>query len=366
MSRLLLPFFLLALAACGPGETTPPETGPAGSVPAEISPAGPWPLPEAGLEDPQWSEAVARVNGEPITRRLLASQVDLAATADWPLGDAERDEGEAGMPEEWMLTLETEQLRNLIILELACQEALRLGYAPDEEELAQALALYRKDFDEPEIIYQVLDRYGSTEEDLKRQLQKNMALKKWQANEFLSEIKVGEEEARAFYQANLDLLRNDEMLRLSQILVGISLLAPPSAKDQARAKAEAALKRLAAGEDFGTVAAEVNADPENRGDLGWFVRGQNLPAIESEVWKLQVGAHTGLLETMLGFHVVQVTGRRPPGVETFDRLRPELVEFIAARKLEEVLDRKIQDLIRSADIEILDAALQGARPAAGP
>ncbi|MCL2029058.1 MAG: peptidyl-prolyl cis-trans isomerase [Deltaproteobacteria bacterium] len=356
MSRLFFLPILLALFACGPGQTDP------GGVSGSSESHEPY---EAALEEPDWSETVARVNGEPITRRLLASQVAMAA-ADRPPYDEHGEGFENRGGKERAAALEAEQLRDLIVLELACQEALRLGYAPSEEELDQALALYKKDFDEPDLIYQVLDHYGSTEEDLKKQLQKNMALKKWQANDFLSEIKVDEEEARAFYQANLEQLRHDEMLRLSQIMVGVSLLAPPAAKDQARAKAEAALRRLAAGEDFGTVAAEVNVDPENRGDLGWLVQGQSLPAIEAEVWKLPVGGRTGLLETILGFHIVKVTGRRPPGVESFESLRPELVEFIAARKLEEVLDRKIRDLINSADIEILDAALQAARPPAGP
>jgi len=360
------------LAACGPEEEKiPSAASPAGPAEAASGPdpaaavlATPPPsAPEAAivLEESDWSEVVARVNGEPITRRLLASQAALAAAT--PLDEEE------GAPAARAAALETEQLRNLIILALACQEALRLGYAPSGEELDQALAAYKDDFAEPEQVYQVLDQYGSTEEDLKQQLRRNMALKRWQASEFLSEIKVGEDEARAFYQAHLDQLRHGERLRLSQILVGVSLLAAPAVKDQARGRAEAALRRLAAGEDFGAVAAEVNADPEaaeNRGDLGWFARGQSLPAIEVAVWDLPVGGRTGLVETIQGFHLLEVTGRRPPGVESFENLRPELVEFISARKLEEVLDRRMRDLILAADIEILDEALQGARPGPGP
>jgi len=350
LKNLSFMVLLLALVACGPeNKPAPPD--------AES------PADSAVLEEPDWSEVVARVNGEPITRRLLASQVAMAAA------DRVLEEAEAGTTEErtaWAAALETEELRNLIILELACQEALRLGYAPAEAELSEALALYENDFDEPEQLYRVLDQYGSTAEDLKKQMVKTMALKKWQADEFLAEITVNEAEAQAFYQAHLDQLRHEDMLRLSQVLVGVSLLASPEARDQARAKAEAALTRLAAGEDFGSVAAEVNADPEaaeNRGDQGWFVQGQTLPAIEAEIWKLQVGSHTGVVETILGFHIVKVTDRRPPGVEPFDDLKPDLIEFISARKLEEALNRKVRDLVRAADIEISDPALAGARPA---
>ncbi|MDR3039028.1 MAG: peptidylprolyl isomerase, partial [Candidatus Adiutrix sp.] len=265
--------------------------------------------------------------------------------------------------------LQAEQLRNLISLELACQEALRLGYAPAEDELTRALELFKSDFEAPDQLYKVLDQYGSTEDDLKRQLIRNMALKKWQANEFLAEITVSDDEAREFYQRNSDLLRHDEMVRLSQILVGVSLLAPPAVKNQARAKAEAALKRLEAGEDFGAVAAQVNSEPEaaeNRGDQGWFVRGQSLPAIEAAVWGLPVGGRTGLLESILGFHLIEVTDRRPAGLDSFENLRLDIVEFLAGRKLDEALARKMAALTRAADIEILDAELKGALPAAVP
>jgi len=344
---LALLFFLGLLAACGQE--------------AEEDQARPDPEAETALlEEPDWSEVVATVNGEPISRRLLASQMAMSDA-----GQA-LEETESGTPPE-RTALETEELRNLIILELACQEALRLGYAPTADELKEALTVYDNDFDETEQHYRVLDRYGSTEEDLAKQLARNMALKKWQANEFLAEIKVDEAEARAFYQAHLDQLRHDEMLRLSQILFGVPLGASPELKARARAKAEAAWERLAAGEDFASVAAEVNAGAqaaENPIDLGWFVRGQTLPAIEAEVWRLSPGAYSGVVETILGFHIIQVTGRRPSGVEPFDRLKSDLVEFISARKLDEVLNRKIMELARAADIQILDPALSGARPGA--
>ena len=359
--KILLPAaLLLALAACGPGREETPDSPGGEAAEAESAAL------EEEIEEPDWSAVAARVNGEPITRRLLASQVALAA-AGRPLEEAEA--GAPGKRAAAVLALETEELRNLILLELACQEALRLGYAPAEADLNEALALYDNDLDEPVQVHRVLDQYGSTSEDLKKQLAKNMALKKWQANEFLAEIEVNEAEARAFYQDHLDRLRHDEMLRLSQILVGAFFLAPQDLKDQARAKALAALDRLAEGEDFGDLAAEVNADPEaaeNRGDLGWFIRGQVLPPIAAEVWKLPVGSHTGLLETILGFHIVKVTDRRAPGVEPFDSLRPALVEFISALKLESALNRKMRELILAADIEILDPALAGARPEAGP
>jgi parvulin-like peptidyl-prolyl isomerase len=362
MFKFLLPIaLLLALVACGPGEEkkpAPPE--------ADADSAASQDMDSAAQEEPDWSEVVAKINGEPITRRLLADQVARAAA------DLLLEEGEAGTPKERAAAareLEINELRNLIILELVCQEALRQGYAPAEEELNEALALYANDFDEPEQIYRVLDQYGSSSEDLKKQLAKNMALQRWQANEFLTGMDVDESEARAFYQAHLDQLRHGDMLRFSQILVGVSLMASPAAKDQARAKAGAALERLAAGEDFGAVAAEVNADPEaavNQGDQGWFVRGQTMPAIEAKIWELPVGAHTGLLETILGFHIVKVTDRRPPGVEPFENLYPALVEFISARKLDEALDRKLKELLLVADIEIFDPALSDARPGAGP
>ncbi|MGB7095170.1 MAG: peptidylprolyl isomerase [Anaerolineales bacterium] len=62
---------------------------------------------------------------------------------------------------------------------------------------------------------------------------------------------------------------------------------------------------LQSGRDFATLAA--NNDPVTRGDLGWIPRNY-LPhkVIEEEAFRLQPGEYSQVIETSVGFHIIQV------------------------------------------------------------
>ncbi|MEN9787876.1 MAG: Chaperone SurA precursor [Pseudomonadota bacterium] len=78
-------------------------------------------------------------------------------------------------------------------------------------------------------------------------------------------------------------------------------------RDEARAMLAAAVAALDAGEPWDSVVARTSDGPsrETGGDLGWFTRGQLMPLLDDAVFDLAPGAHTAILETPRGFHVLQ-------------------------------------------------------------
>jgi len=81
-------------------------------------------------------------------------------------------------------------------------------------------------------------------------------------------------------------------------------------REQARTLAEQVLVRAKAGEDLGRLAVEYSDEPgagTRGGSLGRFTRGQMVPAFDAVVFKLKVGAISGIVETPFGFHVIQRT-----------------------------------------------------------
>jgi len=72
---------------------------------------------------------------------------------------------------------------------------------------------------------------------------------------------------------------------------------------------KALLDRLAAGEDWAALAAELSIDPgskDNAGDLGWFGRGAMVEAFETAAFALEPGETSGLVQSDYGYHVIQV------------------------------------------------------------
>lgn len=111
--------------------------------------------------------------------------------------------------------------------------------------------------------------------------------------------------------------------------------------DAARAVTSSIRARLARGESFEALAAELSEDPGSKargGDLGSFGRGQMVPAFEEAVFGAPLGQVVGPVETGFGLHLIEVLARTPartqPLAEVEGRLRAELAGQRAAELAE--------------------------------
>lgn len=126
--------------------------------------------------------------------------------------------------------------------------------------------------------------------------------------------------------------------------------------DAALAQRIAAVRaRLAAGEDFATVAADVSDDIGSRnfgGELG-YTAGDAFPeAMEEAIAGLDVGELSGPVTTDAGTHLILVTDRREGAPPTFEELRGELEQRVGMNEARVNLMRTVEtlkDLVFNAD-----------------
>jgi parvulin-like peptidyl-prolyl isomerase len=149
-----------------------------------------------------------------------------------------------------------------------------------------------------------------------------------------------------FFQANVNHYRVNESYRPAHILFLILQEGTPEQIQGIRKKSQKVLERIREGADFAKMAMEYSEDTSSRkggGDLGYFKKGELLPALEKEAMKLQVGEVSGLIRTELGFHILKLLDRKggepPPFEEIKDKVQADYYEKEWEKALQQFLSR---------------------------
>jgi peptidyl-prolyl cis-trans isomerase C len=125
------------------------------------------------------------------------------------------------------------------------------------------------------------------------------------------------------------------------------------------ADAEAALKRIKAGEDFAKVAKEVSKDAaESGGDLGWFTKDRMVPEFADAAFKLNEGEISQPVKTQFGWHIIQVEGKRQTTFPPFDQVKGQVEAFVAQKAQADLIQELHKDakIVRTAAAPVAPAA----------
>lgn len=163
--------------------------------------------------------------------------------------------------------------------------------------------------------------YGMSIDKIKRELrddvQKNSMAQALQQKKF-GEIEVSRREVEEFYTAYQDSLGLiPEKFKIAHIFVNPQ--ASEKLKNKARKFAESLLDSLKNGADFAVLAKKYSADPGSAakgGDLGTVKRGVFFPQFEAAAYALQPGERTGIVESPVGFHIIELLERRGESIHT--------------------------------------------------
>jgi peptidyl-prolyl cis-trans isomerase SurA len=172
-----------------------------------------------------------------------------------------------------------------------------------------------------------------------------IAVEKMREHEVVARIQVSDRDIDAMVDQQRAAAGASTQYNIAQVLVTVPDGASDALVAERRARAEAALKRIQAGEPFAEVAREVSEDGNraNGGEIG-MRPAEKLPDVFVEVVRpLAVGAVAPeLLRSGAGFHVIKLIDRRDAGgisiVQTHARhilLResPQVEQAAALRRL---------------------------------
>jgi peptidyl-prolyl cis-trans isomerase C len=209
-----------------------------------------------------------------------------------------------------------------------------------------------------EDIKALIEARGQSFDEAKKQIRasKGMKYQKLMEAQFAGKIKVTEEDAEKYYSQNTRRFETPEQVRASHILITPDTtdpnIDPNEAKARAREKAQELLKQVEAGANFAAL-AKANSGCRSAaqgGDLGFFGRGQMVPAFEKAAFGSKVGQVTDIVETRFGYHIIQVTAHRDPNVVTFEQAKDDIMNRLTQQKQAELAKQYIESLKAKANI----------------
>jgi peptidyl-prolyl cis-trans isomerase C len=295
---------------------------------------------------PHDDDVVAKVNGTPIHRKSVRELVQAVLIT----------QTEKPGPEV-IDRLVQESLTSLIDHELLFQESqaekIDIGKAAVDADIART----RERFPDEASFRAALRDRGISNQDLREETRKTLAVNRLLEAKVWRNVSVSDEDVKRFYERNKEEFRHPDEIRARHILVRVPEDADAATRAKARARAESLLARIEAGADFATIARQDSEDPGTAargGDLGYFARGDMVESFEQHAFALQPGKRSGVVETVYGYHIIEVTDRRQAGYRPLAEVEDRIREVLAKTEREKLRAQLIHSLRQKADIQIRD------------
>jgi parvulin-like peptidyl-prolyl isomerase len=246
-------------------------------------------------------------------------------------------------------------LNSLIDQKLIAQEAQKLGIAATDDDIDKAIKsiLSKKKITMEALAEDIADE-GGTIEDYREEIKQHLTKRNLIGREIRKKVTVTQKEIGNYYREHRNDYEGKEAVRIRQILIIVPRDCDVETKEKKRSSAEMTLKRLRNGEPFALLAAEVSQGPaaQTGGDLGYIEKGLILPEVDTVAFSLKKGEMSGIIETSVGFHIIQVLDKRGAGIKPTESVREEIVEKLGSKKVEEKFQEWLKEQRKKALIEV--------------
>jgi peptidyl-prolyl cis-trans isomerase SurA len=212
--------------------------------------------------------------------------------------------------------LEKEVLNQMIDEKLAYAQALLDSIQVSDDEvdgsINRQIQYFEQQYGSQEKVEKI---YGMSIEKIKRTLQdpvrKQLMVRKLEQKKF-GDVNVPRLEVEKFFNEYKDSIGViPEKVKIAHIFIVPKVT--EKAKEKYKAKAEAILDSLKHGADFAKMAKKYSEDPGSAsegGDLGWVGKGVFYPQFEAAAFALKPGQISGVVESPVGFHIIQLIDKR--------------------------------------------------------
>jgi len=175
---------------------------------------------------------------------------------------------------------------------------------------------------------------------------KNIAIQVWQKQQ-LEKVKVSDKEMKDYYAKNKDEFNVKESVHARHILVEKEADAKKIISDLKSLKGDKLKTK------FIELAKSKSTGPSGPqgGDLGFFVKGQMVPAFNDKVFSMKVGTVTAApVKTQFGYHVIYLEEKKPATIRSFKEAKNVIGQRLQLEKFKTAVKAKMKILEKKAKI----------------
>lgn len=231
-------------------------------------------------------------------------------------------------------------LNSLIANKIIDLEAKKQNIEVTEDDVQKEIDDIAEQYGGRETFEQFLEMYGTSLDDIKENVKLNVKIEKLLG----PDVKIEEDEMKAYFEENKESFGEQEQVKASHILV------------DSEEKASEVKEKLQSGEDFTELAKEYSIDTSNNekgGELGFFARGAMVKEFEDAAFSMEIGQISDPIQTDYGYHIIKVEDKKPAKEATYEESKDEVKEILFQQKLPTVYQTWIQEKMGEYDIEIL-------------
>ena len=313
-------------------------------------------------------QVLVKVNGDIITKTELETRqiAALRERMNSPV-DAEKLKNDEALKKA-LLEVTPELLVNAIDELLLMQLGREKGYKLQDQDFQSWLKDMREknSLQDDQKFQAALKQEGLTLDDLRKQVERGFLMQRVQQDEVGQKLSITEEEARQYYVSHKQEFVEPASVTLREIFVEVPTVTQGGeqgvrvgALEEAKKEAEAIRARVAAGEDFGKVAAEVSDSPSkaNGGLIGPLPLADVSESLRKLLDGMKPGDITQPLQTEKGFQILKLETMKASEAQPFESVRDlvadkvydarrqaEMRKFTARIRSQAIIEWKNQDL----------------------
>ncbi len=158
----------------------------------------------------------------------------------------------------------------------------------------------------------------------------------------LGNIKVNDDEAKAYYEKHKDEFTTPKEVRARHILV------------KTQKEAEKIYQELKKGADFAQLAKKYSIDKasaQKGGELGFFTQGDMVKAFSQVAFSLKPGEISKPVKTPFGYHIIQVEEVKPPHQKSFKEVKEEIKKKLLQEKQQAAFDKLVAQIKKQWKVE---------------